>query len=42
MLDLLLKRAHVYAPEDLGVVNVGIADGKIACVGDEARRCFRA
>lgn len=35
MLDLLLKRAHVYAPEDLGVVNVGIADGKIACVGNE-------
>jgi len=34
MLSLLLKNAHVFAPEDLGIVNIGIADGKIAFIGD--------
>lgn len=36
MLDLLLKNANVYAPEPLGVVNIGIADEKIAYIGSEA------
>lgn len=41
MLDLLLKNAHVYAPEDLGVVNVGIEDGRIAFVGSEEQAAAR-
>ena len=35
MLDLLFRNAHVYAPEDLGIVSVGIKDGKIACIGKD-------
>ena len=36
MLDLLFKNAHVYAPEDRGIVSVGIQDGKIAFIGTDA------
>ena len=35
MLDLLFKQAHAYAPEDLGIVNIGVAEGKIAYIGQE-------
>ena len=41
MLDLLLKNARVYAPEDLGVISVGIAEGKIVSIGDTSRQARR-
>lgn len=31
--DLLLKNAHVYGPEDLGITDIGISDGKISRIG---------
>ena len=41
MLDLLLRNAHVYAPEDLGIVSVGISDGTIAYIGKDATQARR-
>ncbi|RGX54762.1 dihydropyrimidinase [Anaerotruncus sp. AF02-27] len=31
--ELLIKNGHVYAPQDLGVVDIAVTDGKIAKVG---------
>lgn len=41
MLDLLLENARVYAPEDMGVVSVGIESGKIVSIGDRTQRAKR-
>ncbi|MEG1525088.1 MAG: dihydropyrimidinase [Clostridia bacterium] len=41
MLDLLLRNAHVFAPEDLGRLDIGISGGMIVCLGhltDKANR----
>ena len=34
-MDLLLKNAHVYCPEDRGIVNIGICGEKIAYIGPD-------
>ena len=32
--DLIIKNGHVFAPQDLGIVDVAIKGGKIAALGD--------
>ena len=32
--DLILKGGHVFAPQDLGTVDVAVKDGKIAALGE--------
>lgn len=41
MLDLLFKNARVYAPRDLGVVSVGVRDGKIVSIGEAGEPAAR-
>lgn len=37
MLDLLFKQAHAYAPEDLGIVNIGVGRAKSPISGRSRR-----
>ncbi len=41
MLDILIKGAHVFAPDDVGVMDIGIRDGKIVNIGETAESAER-